>query len=160
MDEIIQLVIRSNKHFNTADHLTYVTYPLIKDIKLLMNIIDNVYKAMLLGMDAVLGYDRLFKRISQFPDDFKTKIEIFKTSCAKRYNIQREHIVLIEDLRNMVEHRDKSPMEFIRRDKFVVMDGDFRMKTLNYDKVKGHVNSAKGFIIKVNKILKNDRGYR
>lgn len=160
MEEIFQLVDKSNKYFKTADHLIYVTYPLIKDIKLLINITENIYQAMLHGMNAILEYDKLFKRISQFPDDFETKVHIFKTSCAKRYNISREYIVMIEDLKRILEHRNKSPMEFIRRDKFVIMNGSFKMKTLNYDKVKEYVNNAKPFIIKVNKILmKNDRGY-
>ena len=156
MQEIFQLVDKSNKCFKTADHLTYITYPLIKDIKLLINIVENLYRAMVYGMDAILEYDKLFKRISQFPDDFETKTNIFKTSCAKRYNISREHIVMIEDLKNILDYRNKSPMEFIRKDKFVICNGSFRMKTLNYDKVKEYVNNARPFIAKINKILKKD----
>lgn len=156
MEEIFRIVGESNKHFKTADHLIYVTYPLIKDIKLLVNIIENLNKSLIYGMDAILEYDKLFKRISQFPDDFKTKMEIFKTSCAKRYNISREHIVLIEDLKNILDHREKSPMEFIRKDKFVICNDDFKMRTLNYEKVKDFVNNARPFIAKVNKVLRKD----
>jgi hypothetical protein len=156
MEEIFQLIDKSNKYFKTADHLTYVTYPLIKDVKLLINIIENLYQAMVYGMNAILEYDKLFKRISQFPEDFETKIDIFKTSCAKRYNINREYIVMIEDLKSILDHRNKSPVEFIRRDKFVICNGSFKMKTLNYNKVKDFVNNVKPFIIKINKILRKD----
>ena len=152
----------AKEHFKTADHLIYMTYPLLKDIKIIISTTENLYQSMVCGMNAILEYDRLYKRISMLPDDFESRFNIFKSNSAPRYNIEREHILLIKDLRDIIEHRKKSPMEFIRKDKFVIADGLYRMKTLTYEKVKDFVNKAKPFVIKVNKILKthDDAGYR
>jgi len=162
MRTVFTLVQKANKHFKTADHLIYITYPLIQDTRIIITTTENLYKALVNAMDAVLSYDRLYKRISMVPEDFESRFNIFKTNCAKRYNIDRQHILLINDLRAIVEHRKKSPVEFVRRDKFIIANGSYRMKTLTYEKVKGYVNAAKPFIVKINKLFQtyNDKQYR
>ena len=51
MESVLNLVDRANKSLNTADHLTYMTYPLLKDVKLVITIIDNLYNAYVCAMD-------------------------------------------------------------------------------------------------------------
>ena len=53
MERFRQLVKEANKAFETADHLTYMTYQIVKDIKLMIMITENLYNALEKGMDAV-----------------------------------------------------------------------------------------------------------
>jgi len=46
MEKFRNLVIEANKHFKVADHMTYVSYNLIKDLKILLNIVNNLDKSM------------------------------------------------------------------------------------------------------------------
>ena len=71
MQNIAKTIEDANKLFKTADHLTYVTYPLLKDNKLIITIIENLSEATTKAMDAVLYYEKYYKRIMHFPSDFK-----------------------------------------------------------------------------------------
>ena len=71
MTELFQeLLASANKAFKTADHLCYMTYPLVNDIKLIVTIVDNLDKALVLGMDALLQHEYLYKRLSFMPREF------------------------------------------------------------------------------------------
>lgn len=153
MERVIALVKDANKLLKTADHLIYMTYPLVKDIKLLTVVIDNLHKSLSNVMDAVLTYDRLYKRIPLLPEDYASKFELFKTKCAPRYNIPRENILLMEDIKKIIEHRKNSPIEFARQDKFVIYDRSFRMRTINYEKIKNYLNEVKVFMARINQIF-------
>lgn len=161
MEDFQILLEEANKIFNSADHLVYVTYPLVKDIKLLIKITENINNAMFKYMNAILTYERFYKRIGPLPDNFDSRFEIFKIHIAKRYNLDRNHVMMLLELKELVEKHKTSKMEFIRKDKFVICGNHYRvMKTLTLEKVKSYVNNMKPFVWRINKILSNDRLYR
>ena len=155
MQEISDYLNKANKLIRTADHLTYVTYPLIKDNKLIITITENLADAMTNAINALLHYDKYYKRITYLPEDFRSRLEIFKLNCAPRYNISTIYLTLIRDLKDLQEARKKASMEFIRKDEYVITEKNFNIKTLTYQKAKDYVNLSKAFFDKVNFILKN-----
>jgi len=158
MEDIKSLVKEANTLVNTADHLTYITYPTVKDNKLMISIIEDLYKALVKGVNAVLQYERMYKRISPYSDNFDAKLEVFKSKCATRYNIDRQLIILINDLKQIMEHREKSFMEFSKKDKFIMSAEDYRTRSISIEKLKEYLSKSKIFIEKVNDIVKeNDR---
>ena len=154
MVELFQsLLEESNKAMKTADHLIYVTYPLINDVKLIITIVENLNKSLLSGIDALLQYEYLYKRISMIPNNFREKIEVFKSYCIPRYNIPRENLLFISDINNIIEHRKNSPIEFTRSGKFVMCTSDYKMKVLNLEKMKMYNLQVKQLIGNINNIL-------
>lgn len=154
MELFLELIMEADKTAKTADHLIYVTYPLVNDIKLLITIVNNLNKALLLSVEALLQYEYLYKRISCVPRDVKDKIDIFKSYCIPKYSISRESLLLIGDINNIMEHRKKSPIEFTRSENFVMCTSDYKMRVLNFDKVKNFTVQTKNFVEKVKGILR------
>jgi len=160
MDEVLKLVSQAKRMYDTADHLTYVTFPVVNEIKLLATITENLHTALVHGMNAILMYDRMYKRIPPLNSDFNSRFEVFKTKCVPRYNIDRSVVLLLQDLREIIEKRKESPMEFQRKDKFVICSHDYRMKTLSLSKVKEYLNQSKPFFSRLDTIFnKNGRRF-
>ena len=153
MEKLKSLLYDANKLFETADHLAYVTYPLIKDTKLLTTVADNLHNALLKSMEALLHYDRLYKRIPPYGTSFIEMFQIFKSRCAPRYSIPREGIMVLQDLHEFIETRKKSTLEFSRRDKFVIATREYRLSALTLDKLKNYIYQSKRFLAQVNNIL-------
>ena len=63
MEQFHQMIQEANKYFTIADHLAYVTYPVVKEIKLTLTIAQNLYNAMTKVIDAIILYERFYKRI-------------------------------------------------------------------------------------------------
>ncbi len=154
MEKLRQLIGEANLNLKRADHLVYITYPLVKEVKLLYKITENIHTALIKAMEAILYYERLYKRIEPVKGDFEYELEMFKEQCARKYNIDRSFLVLIRDLQRIVEERKKSPMEFVRKDKFVICNENYKMHVLNYPKVKNYFEDAKKFIISANKVTR------
>ena len=155
MQEVSRTLEEANRKLKIADHLAYVTYPIIKDNKLIMTITENLAEAMTKAVDALLDYDVYYKRIIHLPSDFKSRLDIFRTNCAPRYKINTAYLSLIKDLQDLHEFRKKATMEFRKKDQYILTEENFKIKTLNYQKVKDYVNLSKSFFEKINFILKN-----
>ena len=79
MGELYQeLISGANKAVRTADHLVYVTYPLVNDVKLLVTITENLNKALLMAMEALLQYEYL-----QFYSTSLSRMGVWGTTRAE-----------------------------------------------------------------------------
>lgn len=153
MEKIKQLIAESNAQFRKADHLAYVTYPMVRETKLLYAIAEVIYDSLEKGVRAVLEYERMYKRIPLVPGELETELEIFKDVAAK-YGFNRNIVLLLMDLRRLVNAKKKSPVEFVRRDKFVICDDDYTMNVLDINKIKAYVMDSREFIEKLNHVMR------
>ena len=153
MEKYQELLIEMDRSFKTADHLAYVTYPIVKEIRLLMNIVEHLDKALKAGMNAILEYDRLYKRINSLPESFEIRLDLFETKIIMRHAINREYVELIEMMHELVAYKQKSPTVFQRKDKYVIANNRYKLKTLTIEDVKKYLEKAKPFILKVHNII-------
>ena len=153
MEDVLAFIKEANTKLNTADHLAYVTYPMVKEAKLLLAIVDNLYSSLALAMEALLRYDYYYKRISFVPNDFAQKYEVFK-KISMRYNLDRLAISSMKDIRSLLELHKKSSMVFTREQKLVIASQGFSvMRTLNIELVKKYIEQSKPLISKINKVI-------
>ncbi len=136
----------AQKKLSVADHILTQTYPLVKDPKLLLSVLENVFLSMTYAMNAMLYYERTFKRVHPFHDSFDSRFNMFRHKVMKTYKISSRYADLIEDMRNMIIEHKKSPIEFSRKDKLVICNGDYKMKTVTIDKLKEDLDAAKEFL--------------
>ena len=156
MEKFQELRDVAKKKLQLADHILTMTYPMVSDPHLLLSSIENLFLAFTYGMSSVLHYDRVFKRIPPFPENFTSKFELFKDECTKRYNINDEYLKIIKDLKDIIVAHKKSPIEFSRKENFVICNGDYRFRTISANEVKGYVEKAKLFIKSVSTIVSKD----
>ena len=162
MEKFQELKDKAKKNIKIADHMLYVTYPLIKDPKLLLAIIDNIFLTYTNAMAAILHYERLFKRIPPFKEDsFEDKFNIFKDKIIKRHNIDKSYLTEIRNIKDIIVEHKKSPVEFTKADKFVICSDNYRLKTISINDMKKYINKAKVFIEAMNNIIdKNGRIFK
>lgn len=147
----------ANKKMQLADHILTMTYPMVKDSRLFLTVVENMFLALSYGMSSILHYEMLFKRVSLFPDDFRSKFELFKDVC-RRYNIDKDYLMLLQETRDIIIQHKKSPVEFSRKDQFVICNGNYRMKPISANMLKGYISKAKSFISEANNIVsKNEK---
>ncbi len=155
MEPYLKLLESANLDFKNADHMVFVTYPLVNDPKLIMAIAEKLYNSIMSAITSVLTYDYNYKRVEILPEQDREKVDLFKVDTIKRYNFSREILVVIEELKDLLEFRKKSPVEFVRKENFVVCSSRYNTKTINLQKIKYYVHSIRLFMERMNRILKN-----
>lgn len=146
------------ENLRIADHMVSVTYPLLKDNKLLLAAMENLFLSLTHAMNAILYYDRLFKRVPPFSDTFEVKFDLFRKSCVPRYNIGKSHPALIREVRDILVSHKKSPVEFSRKDTFVICSPDYRLRTISVKELKEYLTEAKVFIQSMVRIVQHNEG--
>ncbi len=152
---------KSKKTIRIADHILTVTYPLLKDPKLLVSATKNIFLAAEQAMDSVLEHERLFKRIPAYQDNFESKFRVFREKVVPRNNLNPEHAKMMMELKDILIAHQKSPMEFSRKEKYVICSDNYDLKTLSEKDLKKHLGNAKIFIEQASLLTqKNERIFR
>ncbi len=157
MEKFKSLVLEANKNLKLADHMLHVTYPLVKDNKLLVHILENIDKSMKSSIDAFIRYDQVYKRVRSNPSSFVEKVELFSKICSRRYPFTQSDFEFIEEVDDLIKKHKESPMEFVKGDKFVICSDNYNTKILTLERVKHMISKAKPFIFRLNNILSNER---
>lgn len=147
---------RASKKLKVADHMITMTYPLVKDTRLLVSVMENLFLALTSSMASVLYYERLFKKIPPFHNNFDSKFNMFRAKIVPRYNINKEYVDMINEIKDIIVQHKKSPVEFSRKDKFVIASDTYNLKTISVDQIKKYIVQSKQFLIEMEEIVKKD----
>lgn len=139
-----------------ADHMLTITYPLVQDTKLLLTVMENIFIGLSHSMAAVLHWERKYKQVPHFRDNFDSKYNTFKLYCMPRYNLSREYLPFLMEMKEIIAEHKASPVEFIRKNRFVIASEDYRLKSLSIEDVKANLAKAKLFIQEALSILEEN----
>lgn len=146
MEYFQELRERARQKIHTADHMLTITYPLVKDPKLLLAVLENIAEALDNGITAVLEHERLFKKLAPFNDHPQIKLALFKQHIGSKHPIEEKNIRMIHDINTLLHNHKKSSVEFIRKDRFVMSDNNYRLQTLDREKLKHWLSQSKSFV--------------
>lgn len=146
MEKFQELREKAVQTIKKADYMLTMTYPMLQESKILVSVAKNLYSAMEDALTAILEHEKTFKNIPGYSDNFDSKFIIFRDKIAPRYSVPSEHARFISDLREIMSAHSKSPMEFSRKDKFVICSDSYEIRTLTQNDLKKMLNKAKVFI--------------
>jgi len=114
--------------------MIYLTYPVVRDSRLLVGIAENIFLAFANTLSFAL------ERKTTPPKTFEAKL-----SAYSRYYPTDGNIEVMRELKEIILCHKKSQMEFSRRDSFVICDSAYATKTLTLESNKRFLASAKQF---------------
>ena len=152
-EKFIQSLEYATKSLQTADHMAYITFPLVKEKRLLLKILSEIHSSILNTINAILQYEFYWKRINLY-SDAKSNFDIFRHKCAPRYKISPEQINKVIEIFSLIERHKKSPFEFVKDDKIVIMSEGMRTDTITLEKIKSYLLETKDILKKANTVIK------
>jgi len=153
--KFIDLLEKAKKNIHLADHMTYMTFPLVQDNKLLFKILEQLNSGLVNVINSILQYEYLYKRI-QLSQDKAKNLDIFKQKCSIRYTITNEEIQDIIKIFNLHKKHKESGFEFIKNGKVIIMSDNLQTESITLEKTKQFLNTAKSVLKKVERKIKGD----
>lgn len=153
MEKFQEYLEKAEKIIKTAEHWIYVTFPLIKDKKLLLKVISEINLAVLNIINSILHYEYLYKRI-KLTKKAQENLETFIQKCAPRYEITQSEIKTILELLKIAEQHRKSSMEFVKGDKIVILSEDMKKTIITLEQTKEFLRNSKKILEKTKKVYK------
>jgi hypothetical protein len=153
MEKILENLYEAKQRIQKIDHILYITYPLIKDKKLLLKIIVEIKIAITKLITCILQYEYLYKRI-RLQKNPRQNLEIFKLKCAPRYEIQIHETKLIQKIIDIVEIHKNSPFEFRKQEKIIILTKDSSPIVIVLKDIKDFLELAKKILKKTTERIK------
>ncbi|MFW5852828.1 MAG: hypothetical protein ACOCUR_02260, partial [Nanoarchaeota archaeon] len=95
-----------------------------------------------------------YKRVPPFFDTFESKYRLFSERCIPEYNLDRSYLELLREVKETLTAHKRSPIEFSRKDQFVICSDDYELKVLKLEDIKGFVSKTKEFFNMVDSLVK------
>ena len=123
------------KKYEVANYLLKTTYPAVKDPKLLLTVLSNIHSSLQEAMNYLLGPQLTFRE--------------------KLADLQRKGIKInfIQELHEILESHQKSPLEFTRQNKFIICNDNYNLRYLTADKIKEFLTQNEIFLKKIDALL-------
>ena len=142
------------KSLKIADHMTYVTFPLVQEKRLLIKIFDEIYKSIINSINSILHYEYMYKRIRLYNNHYDN-FQTFATKCAKTYNLTNEQVKKIKEIIELNKKHKESAMEFVKKDKIVILSESLGTKIIDLYIIKEYLIIAKELVLNVSKKINN-----
>ncbi len=151
IEKYTEHIRKAESSLKTADHLVYITFPLIKENRLLKKILESIGDTAYGIFRGILEYEAKYRRIDLSEND-KLNFEVFRR-CSARYDLTGEEITMIQTIFELINRYKESSFEFIRKDKLVIMSENLRTESVNIDQLKKFLNCMKGILVKTHAII-------
>lgn len=131
----------SLRHLTIAENITYSTFPLIDDKKLLLKVLEEIQKSIINSIN-LMNTNIFFKKEIN-PEKNKKIIRILKKS-----DFQAEDIKKIMKILEINKKHKESAIEFSRKEKVVIMMDNLKILTLDITEIKDYIKLAKKLYIR------------
>jgi hypothetical protein len=153
MEKYIENLNKARALLGTADHLLYMTYPLVKEKRILLKILNEIYLVNLNIINAILQYEYVYKRINLYSTT-QENFAVFRSKCSIRYGITPEQIQGINRIFELAEKHKASPFEFVRNDKVVIMTNALQTDVITVETMKEFLILSKDLLKKAEEVMK------
>jgi hypothetical protein len=152
MERYETLLEQAKNKFKSADYILHQTYPVIQEPKLLLTIAENLLGAVHLAISSLLQHERQYKRVPPVTESLIGQLPVFER-CVTRYKLEKKYVDIAKELHEIITAHQKSPVEFRRKDQFVICYEDYKIKTVTLEELKQHVDIARSLLEDVTKLI-------
>ncbi len=147
-ERFLELLDDAEKNIHLADHITYMTFPLVRDNRLLFKILEQLSSALLNIINSILQYEYLYKRI-QLSRDQKKNLITFKEKCVPIYQISEKELQNVFEIFTLYKKHKQSGFEFVKNNKVIIMSDNLHTESITLEKIKEFLQISKDVFKKV-----------
>ena len=151
--KFVDSLIEAEKQWRSADHLIYITLPVVKDTRLLLRALDSINKSVTLSISTILKFEYLYKRVELSADSGKN-LETFFKKCAGRYGLNEQDNKDLKRILFLGKKHKESGFEFSKYRKVVILDDNLTVDEVTDGQIKEFLKVSRKIIEKSLAILK------
>lgn len=146
MNDLTSSIEKAQDHFQTAEHLFHITFPVAKDPKLLLAILKSISNSLEYALESILSQEKITT-----PGGLLKKINAIRP-LARKYALSTEDIAFMIRVYEILYHQKQSPMEFKRGSTHIICSAEYTLEILS-------VKDIENFLQHTKKILHNLKSF-
>lgn len=152
--EFLDFLSKSEEKWKSGDYLINVTYPVVRDDKLFLRALDDIYESLVSCITGILKLEYLYKRIS-LTIDSKKNLQIFLNKLGNRYGLDEKDREMVREIIFLGKKHKDADVEFSGKGKAYIFDSEFGKLELDLNKMKKFVSLGKKLLESANSNFKN-----
>lgn len=133
---------KARNHLKVADHVLTMSYPLLKDSKLLLSVIDNLNLAASSALASVLHNEHARRRTPPCPSGTKEMIALLRSKVPP-VKLNPDWLVFMEELDDLASRHKSAATAFRRKGAYVMADDQYHLTALDDKMLKKHLATTK-----------------
>ncbi len=133
---------KSINELKNAEHISFVTYPLLRDKKILLTGFEKIYNSLIALINSMIKYEYMFKRVGIYQDP-KENLRTFSEEIAPRYGVSEKDLNNLKEIIYLFKEHKKSSIEFLRKEKIIIMSQNLNTNYINLEKIKDQIRLIK-----------------
>ena len=129
------------RHIQIADHMLYVTLPIVNENRLLLKIFQEIYKSLKSSIHALLELEKQLGRITGTDEEEQQYLQFFK--IAKNYDISLELAKQCKEIIELHKSFEESSLEFIKKENLVIMSPTLTIRKIDRAHIKEYLSKVK-----------------
>ena len=138
-----KLLEKASDHFQTADHLFHITFPVAKDPKLLLAIVKSLSNCLEYTLGTIFIKEKLTT-----PEGLLKKINAVRPLAAK-HHLSTDDITFMLRVQEILYQQKQSPMEFKRGNAHVICSDDYDLEVVSAKDVEEFLQRTKKILYNV-----------
>jgi len=151
--QLADYYIEAEKSCRAADHMIWITYPVVKDKSILLKALENLHNSATKIITLILKYEYLHKRIQLYRDTEKN-LETFFKKCSNIHSLSSQDINNIRSIIRISRKCKESTFEFSKAEKAVIMEENGEITELSLSELKEYSKTIRALIDNTGKKLK------
>ncbi|MFC1741238.1 hypothetical protein ACFL3V_01755 [Nanoarchaeota archaeon] len=147
MESVETLLERARRSLQVAEQVLINTYPLVKDPKLILAVAEDIHAALTSAAEAII-----IKKGKYNPE-----LQFHQYLEALENTITNDEQDLLKRLHNIIQGHKESPVEFPRKDHFVICDKKYDCDVISLDDMKKYLFRAGLFVEKAGDTVRGSR---
>ena len=133
----------AKKEFKNASHMAYITASILKENRILIKILLNLYNSCMYLIKAFLIYESTNNKTPLYKDSAKN-FQLFVEKIAPKY-IKKEDLEAMINIIELAKKHQESSCEFVKREKFIIfMGGSY--ETITIELIRKFISSLSRII--------------
>ena len=139
MGDIFSYLTQGQRSLKNAKQILAVSYPLTSDPKLFASVVDRLYNCWINGIHVLCLHEGLTK-------DLNAEIGFFREDFSQKVPLPRQWMRTFDAIVATRNARAESPVEFRRKQTFVICSPAFRARRLDLSRVQQYLQDTERFV--------------
>lgn len=154
MDRHDECIRAAKQSITVAEHVLKITYPLVKETKLLLSALEQIHKVHTSLLQGVLTYERELRTIPPFHANFESMWNVMSLRLAKKYSPTGDELDLLKKVEQTIKFHKDAAVAFERKGDLVLASDEYVIQRITPEFVQQTLNKTQIVLSKWTGLLK------
>ncbi len=139
------VIVNSQKTLKSADNLMKAVMPAANEPRILLKVLEILYKEEISLISFILKYEHVCKRVKLGKDNVKN-LKVFFDKCIFNYGLDKKDRDNLRMILILGKKHRQSGFEFVKHRKIIILDDDLNVNEVDNQMIEGFISSLKKLV--------------